>query len=50
MLFESRKIREDAIPSFVEEFMSENGMTITPKGISMLTEVCQFRYEAPLFT
>ncbi len=38
VLFESRKIREDAIPSFVEEFMSENGMTITPKGISMLTE------------
>ena len=38
VLFESRKIKEDSLPSFVTEFMSENGMTISPKGISMLTE------------
>ena len=38
VLFESKKIREEALPAFVTEFMSENGMTISPKGISMLTE------------
>ena len=38
VLFESRKIREEALPSFVTEFMNENGMRISPKGIGMLTE------------
>lgn len=38
VLFESKKIREDAMPAFVTEFMGENGLSISAKGISMLTE------------
>lgn len=38
VLFESKKIKDDALPDFIEEFLSEHNLKMSPKGISMLSE------------
>jgi len=38
VLFESKKIKDDALPEFVEEYLSENGLKMSAKGISMMCE------------
>lgn len=38
VLFESKKVKDDALPMFVEEFLDEQKIKMSPKGISMLCE------------
>jgi DNA polymerase-3 subunit delta len=38
VLFESKKIKDDALPEFIEEFLNERGLKMSPKGISMMSE------------
>lgn len=38
VLFESKKIKDDALPLFVEEFLSEHNLKMSSKGISMICE------------
>lgn len=38
VLFESKKVKDDALPDFIEEFLSEHNLKMSPKGISMLSE------------
>ena len=38
VLFESKKVKEDDLPQFVEEFLSERGLKMSTKGISMMSE------------
>ena len=38
VLFESKKVKDDALPDFIEEFLSEHGMKMSPKGMSMMSE------------
>ena len=38
VLFESKKVKEEMLPQFVQEFLSEKGLTMSPKGISMVSE------------
>ncbi|MBO4560934.1 MAG: DNA polymerase III subunit delta [Bacteroidaceae bacterium] len=38
VLFESKKVKDDALPDFIEEFLNERGLKMSPKGISMMTE------------
>lgn len=38
VLFESKKVREEDLPQFVEEFLNERGLKMSPKGISMMSE------------
>ena len=38
VLFESKKVREEDLPAFIEEFLSERGLKMSPKGISMMSE------------
>ena len=38
VLFESKKIKDDALPQFVEEFINEHKLKMSSKGISMMCE------------
>ena len=38
LLFESKKIKEDALPDFIDEFLNEHGLRMSPKGMSMMSE------------
>ena len=38
VLFESKKIRDDAIDAFVADLLREKGMSMSPKGIAMISE------------
>lgn len=38
ILFESKKVKDDALPDFIEEFLGEHNLKMSPKGISMLSE------------
>ncbi len=38
VLFESKKVKEDDLPQFVEEFLSERSLKMSTKGISMMSE------------
>ena len=38
VLFESKKIREEDIPSFIQESLAAHGKTMSAKGMSMMTE------------
>ena len=38
VLFESKKVRDDALPQFVEEFIEERHLKMSPKAISMICE------------
>ncbi len=38
LLFESKKVKDDALPEFIEEFLKEHGLKMSPKGISMMSE------------
>ena len=38
MVFESKKIYEDKIPSWIQSFLRAKQITITPKAALMLTE------------
>ena len=38
VLFESKKVKDDALPMFVEEFLDEHKIKMSPKAISMLCE------------
>jgi DNA polymerase-3 subunit delta len=38
VLFESKKVRDDALPQFVEEFIDERRLKMSPKAISMICE------------
>ena len=38
VLFESKKVRDEDLPQFVEEYLSERGLKMSPKGISMMSE------------
>lgn len=38
ILFESKKVKEDAVPAFIQECLNSYGKTMSAKGISMLTE------------
>ncbi|MCQ2068555.1 MAG: DNA polymerase III subunit delta [Bacteroidaceae bacterium] len=38
VLFESKKVRDEDLPQFVEEFLNEHGLKMSPKGISMMSE------------
>lgn len=38
VLFESKKVKDDALPDFIEEFLNEHNLKMSPKGISMLSE------------
>lgn len=38
VLFESKKVKDEALPEFIEEFLNEHGLTMSPKGISMMSE------------
>lgn len=38
VLFESKKIKDDDLPQFIDEFLGERGVRMSPKGISMMSE------------
>lgn len=38
VLFESKKVKDDALPEFIEEFLREHGLRMSPKGMSMMSE------------
>ena len=38
VLFESKKVKDDALPDFIEEFLAERGLKMSPKGVSMMCE------------
>lgn len=38
LLFESKKVKDEALPEFIEEFLREHGLKMSPKGISMMSE------------
>ena len=38
LLFESKKVRDEDLPQFVEEFLNEHGLKMSSKGISMMSE------------
>ena len=38
VLFESKKIRDEELPAFIEEFLNERGLKMSPKGMSMMSE------------
>jgi DNA polymerase-3 subunit delta len=38
VLFESKKVKDDDLPQFVEEFLNEHGLKMSSKGISMMSE------------
>ena len=38
LLFESKKIKDDALPEFFDEFLHEHGLHMSPKGMSMMSE------------
>lgn len=38
VLFESKKIKDEALPEFIEEFLSEHRLKMSAKGISMMCE------------
>jgi len=38
LLFESKKIKDDALPDFIGEFLNEHGLRMSPKGMSMMSE------------
>ena len=38
VLFESKKVKDDALPDFIEEFLQERKLKMSPKGISMMCE------------
>ena len=38
LLFESKKVRDEDLPQFVEEFLTEHGLKMSSKGISMMSE------------
>lgn len=38
VLFESKKVRDEDLPQFVEEFLIEHKLKMSPKGISMMSE------------
>ena len=38
VLFESKKVKDDALPEFIEEFLNERGLKMSPKGMSMMSE------------
>ena len=38
LMFESKKVRDEDLPQFVEEWLSEQKLRMTPKAISMLCE------------
>jgi len=38
VLFESKKVKDDDLPQFIDEFLSERGVSMSPKGISMMSE------------
>lgn len=38
ILFESKKVREDAVPAFIQEFVAADGYRIDSKGAAMLAE------------
>lgn len=38
VLFESKKVRDEALPQFVEEFLEERRLKMSPKAISMICE------------
>ena len=38
VLFESKKVRDEDLPQFVEEFLNEHGLRMSPKAISMMSE------------
>ena len=38
VLFESKKVKDDALPQFVEEYISEHNLKMSPKGVSMVCE------------
>lgn len=38
LLFESKKVKDEALPEFIEEFLNEHGLKMSPKGISMMSE------------
>lgn len=38
LLFESKKVRDEDLPQFIEEFLSEHSLKMSPKAISMMSE------------
>ena len=38
VLFESKKVKDEDLPQFVEEFLNERGLKMSSKGISMMSE------------
>jgi len=38
VLFESKKVKDEDLPQFVEEFLNERGLKMSAKGISMMSE------------
>ena len=38
VLFESKKVKDDALPDFIGEFLNEHGLKMSPKGMSMMSE------------
>lgn len=38
VLFESKKVKDDSLPEFIEEFLNERRLRMSPKGISMMSE------------
>ena len=38
IMFDSKKVKDDALPQFITSFLEDNGMRMTPKGISMMAE------------
>lgn len=38
VLFESKKVKDDALPEFIGEFLNEHGLKMSPKAISMMSE------------
>ena len=38
VLFESKKVKDDALPEFIGEFLNEHGLRMSPKGVSMMSE------------
>lgn len=39
LLFESKKLKEEALPEFIEEFLQERGLKMSAKAISMMSEL-----------
>ncbi|MBR5935270.1 MAG: DNA polymerase III subunit delta [Bacteroidaceae bacterium] len=38
VLFESKKVRDEDLPAFIEEFLTERRLKMSPKGMSMMSE------------